>query len=262
MRGDRKAQPFGHPLDGRVRSLVEAKPLVNKLLEQADSARLCFKSHEDAVDHAGHLVDYAKKWLTLQRLDIGEGYRNVDLEMRIRLRSMRDGQEWNFIVHAIQNEGSVNDGTGKAHEGPRHRVRWNHRRRRDHLVFMGVADFVYCDEKIIPSFVWLERDHEVEDFGRQVFRSSGSTALDLDIGSAKGEVSIFPLVSRTAHCNSKSGLVKRQPQVVDRVESERCKREWQRLGELYFVDICSWRFELHGMGATSAINELLPLGCE
>ena len=227
MRGARKAQPFGHPLDGRVRRLVEAMAFVSKLCEQADSTRLCFKSHEDAVDHAGHLVDDAKKWLTVQRRDIGEGYRNVDLEMRIWLRSMGDGQESNFIAHAIQNEGSVDDGTGKAHEGSRHRARWNHCCRRDHLMFMGVADLVYCEEKVISSFVWLERDHKVEDFGRQIFRASRSSVLDLHKGNAKGEVSIFPLVSRTARCNSKSGLVKCQPQVVDRVESERCKREWQ-----------------------------------
>lgn len=138
---------------------------------EADSASLCFNSHDDALSHASKLVEDSARWLAVHELDIANSYIRADVEIHVVLSRWHDAKEFHLVFLPIPNgvhnsrprrEGRVLkvDASAKDGDGA------------DDRVFVGVTELVKCPQGVVPSFVWLERADEVNDFFGHVLESS------------------------------------------------------------------------------------------
>lgn len=206
--------------------------------DKAEAPRLCFNSAEDALNFARHSAEDSVRWLTANRIDLYELYKNSHLELVIRFVSMRDADQYHLVFRAIPPRwprcllrGS-GVGVGAAHAGD-HGCDFE-----DSFVFGGVSQLVHGPKEMVPSFVWLKRDHQIKDFFRDVSGAPlwGSCVFQSGSGVGEGEMSVLPFVARGA-CDGVPGLIERGSQMVDGLEGKPGDFPWHGFSEDDLVDI-------------------------
>jgi hypothetical protein len=105
-------------------------------------------------------------------------------------------------------------------------------------VFIGITKLVQSPEKIIPSFVWLELAHQVENFIRGVFTQTVKGSFKVGaFGSDRKE----SVVGRSlVECGDGANcLIESSPQIVNNVEGMAVEGSWHRFSELELKEIMS-----------------------
>jgi hypothetical protein len=110
--------------------------------------------------------------------------------------------------------------------------------RDDDFVFVGITKLVQSPKKIIPSFVWLKRNHQVKDFFREVFGLTPYATFYFIDGIPKGEMRVFPF-GFGGYPDGVPGLVESGTQAVECVRGNAGQGDWHGLGQLDFMKILS-----------------------
>jgi hypothetical protein len=88
------------------------------------------------------------------------------------------------------------------------------------FVFAGVTQLVETPEKIIPSFVRIERAKERRDFTRDVLASTFDCVIDVGRGVAEGESRELRVDLPADDCSGVSSLIERSAQVLNCLDDE------------------------------------------
>jgi len=221
-----------------------------KIELEADSASLCFDSHDDALNFADKQVKDANRWLAVHDLNIANHYVRGDLEIRVIVRSGTNAEQFHFVFRAIPN-GSLDQraAPNEVRFFPQN-VSASHGDGGNDSVFVGVAKGVQSVKKVIPSFVWLERAHDCRDFVREVFTSALYSSFELNGVVSEGKVSATPT-------KSEHHVIKGRPSVNSCVLDESLQIDWHGFGELVLMDLLARvRIDLGDMGAWLTFEEL------
>lgn len=232
------------------------------LLEQPHRAGCLFDHGDDVASSRGHLIERVLDRLRRERINIVESYKRGDLEVVLRLGSARHDCQHHLILRAVPSgwkfkadhlvkvdvsgvvTADANRSGGKG------------------LVLVGVAHFVHGPEGVIPSFVWIKRSHDFEDFLGQVLRGPGFATLNFSSRVPEGEVGVFAELRIDGDCDGVSGLIERGAHAVDRIEGSRAERVGQWLEQLDLMNVDVWKAELNDLGVWVTVHESSELDVE
>lgn len=228
---------------------------------QAEPARARFDSHDDALDYARNIVEDSNRWLATHALDIAERYKRGVLEVCVVCRSGSDAEKFHLVFCVIPDRGL--DGRAVTKEL---RLIEPKPARRDangaeDRVFVGITELVQCPKEVIPSFVWLERAHEVNDIIGQVFAASVDNVLQLRCVISEGEPGGLPFPA-AGNADDMTGLVESGTKVIDGVEGDTRQSVWHGFNELELMYLLRcFRVNLSDMSVGVTLVELgnLPL---
>ena len=120
-------------------------------------------------------------------------------------------------------------------------------------MFVGVTEFVKCPKEVIPSFVWLERAQEVDNFLAEIFASPFYSFLKLNGIGCEGERGESTATSGLERVN---GLVQGVAQVLNCVNSNALQRNWHGLSELDLMHFLrSVRIDLNDLSVWVTLDE-------
>lgn len=163
-----------------------------KSIEQSDSVRLCFNSHQDAINFVSKGVEEANCRLSANKFNIADSYEKGILEICLHFTSRTDAEHFQLVLRSVPLPNET-EGTS-----PKSDFRFVSGRRRtegnNDFMFIGVAESIKTPEKIITTSVWLARNHHVKDFLRNVLRTSLFSQLRIRQSSPKGKWPHFPFV--------------------------------------------------------------------
>jgi hypothetical protein len=103
-------------------------------------------------------------------------------------------------------------------------------RRAGDAVFVGVTQLVQGPKKVIPSFVWLERSHDREDFLRDLCGPAAFCAKHTGSIVMEGEMRVFSL-SASSDRDGVTSLVQGVPKIHDGVGRDGVQPDWNWLSE-------------------------------
>src|SRR5438105_225726 len=69
--------------------------------EQAEPLCLSFKTNDDAIDYANHLVEDGSRWLARNNLALCKRYEGGNLEVVVKCRSVRDGNQFHLVFRRV-----------------------------------------------------------------------------------------------------------------------------------------------------------------
>lgn len=235
--------------------------------KQLEPSSLSFDSHADALNFARHCVQNGNNWLAAHSVNIAERYERLECDVNLRLCSSRNGVDYQLQFHRIPSGWPDEVATTvDSHVSNVGAARGDGNGNND-LVFVGVSNLVYSPKQVIPSLVWLKRDHQVEDFfgnvlGRAFYQSVlvNAPSQDFALGVPERKLSVFPVCSGEK-ADSMSGLVEGGAQIDDGVERYSGQRNWHRLNELDLMYVLSSVFiRLDDTGVWVSGEERADLG--
>jgi hypothetical protein len=207
-----------------------------KSFEQIDSESLQFDSPDDAIHYAKQCVENSKHWLAVHNVNLCECYENLYLEVDLIVRSMSEMGDYHLIFRAVplgwEAEGnnftkiSLVKGAVSGSDSD-----WN-----DDFMFVGITKLVQSPKKIIPSLVWLKRNHQVKDFFRNVLGWPFYSTLHFGEVVPEGELSLAGAMP-SGQSNGISGLIETGAQAIYGVKGDPSQCVWHRLSELDLVKI-------------------------
>jgi hypothetical protein len=124
---------------------------------QTDFSSLRLSSNEDISDFVSHSVQSSRDWLASHDLNLTKRYIKGELYL-VLYRCFRTGNdEYDLLFACVppwyRNLQKIRR---PLHGFNVHTLR-DQPNRDNHFMMVGVAYSVECPEKIVPSFVWLER---------------------------------------------------------------------------------------------------------
>jgi hypothetical protein len=226
---------------------------------QAEPDRLSFKSHDDALNYARKLVEDSNRWLVVHEFNAANRYMLGDVEIRINFTAGLNAENFHFVFRAIPDR--VHNVSAVPRKVIHHKATAVNSDGADELMFIGVTELVQCPQEVVPSFVWLERAHEVNDFFRQVFAPASYAVLKFSFVVGEGEVGESSALPK---CDGDGiqGMIEGGAQVVNGVNSDMSQSGGHGLGELDLMHILRCiRIELNDVTVWVAIEELgnLPI---
>ena len=216
---------------------IGCDPKPDSSLEQTDAPRLRFDSHEAALNFATHGVENANRWLTAHASNIADHYENLNLEVVVRCRSMRDAHDFHLIFRCVPCGGDAK-AADIAHKATDHHVASGHADRDNDFVFVGITKLVYRPENNIPSLVWLKRHHDIKDFFRQVFGAPFYSVLNFSSILTEREMGVLTRLTGSKG-NRVSSLVEGGAQSIENIRGDPRETYWQGLSELDLMGILS-----------------------
>lgn len=206
-------------------------------LDEADSLGLRFDSHNDAVSYVEKIFQDSLRRLAVYNFNVAKNYMSGKIDIRLHCRALVTKEEYHLVFcpipdRQLQCEPCTNTAGDKVDFFETNDGRTGGDRSKD-AVFVGVADFVQCPEKIVPSFVWLEPANQINNLLRERFATSFNGSFKLSGIARERERGVPALLSR--RLEGVAGLVERRAQVVDRVSRNVFERNWHGLSELDLV---------------------------
>ena len=122
---------------------------------QFGAPRLCFHSHQEALDYAAHSVKYFNNLFAFDKLNLSKRYEEEEIELVIEIGSRPEGDKHHLVFCAIPDVRGWDAEEARAARVGTHRVS-SVSHRNDDFVFLCVADFIQGPEKIVSSWVRLE----------------------------------------------------------------------------------------------------------
>ncbi len=232
-------------------------------LPKPDLSSHLFNLQNDAFHHARLLVEDSICWVARNSLNVCESYERSELEIVFKCRSMLEMPIYHLIFRAIPN--------GRPFEGydpalPRHKWRASatnlNSGSRDGFMFVGVANLVQSPQKMIPSFVWLKRNHQVKDVFRNLVGGPFWQPHTFCINQIATEremslVSDFP----SSDSSAESCLIECGPKTSGGFECEKGERYWNGFSKLDLIKVLSTiGIMLNEFGVWVCINEGFPCG--
>lgn len=192
-----------------------------ELGNKPDSAALCFRSHQDALDYDAHCVEDANRRLAAESIDAIDRYRNSDVCCYVRLRrckvaTARSEQCDLGFFRVPADTARTHDINNRPVIAGESRIKESFRildlSRIESAVFLGITELVQSPEAIIPSFVWVERPKQRYYFRRQIVANlpaynivikAGDVVSEREVGSfgigpPLARAAAYPHWSRTA----------------------------------------------------------------
>lgn len=206
--------------------------------EDADAPGLRFKSQDDAFDFARKCVEESRSFLASSGVGgFSERYERGELELVLSLRSKRSPSKYRLTFRAIPFGRSepLCDAVSVDFPLKSSDVDSNG----GHNFVLGpVAHAVHGPEHVIPSMVWLEAQHQVEDCCGDVAgstKTASPTVCDDSLGT-KREMGVgTAFTGRT--CNAVSGVIKAAAKIDNHIKCDEGDANWHRLNEFDLVDV-------------------------
>jgi hypothetical protein len=173
----------------------------NQSRKQSEPISLQFYSHNDAIRYANQLVEDSKHWLAVHNVNLCECYENLDLEVDLKLRSMPEMGDYHLIFRAVPLGREAERNNFTKISLVKGAVSGSDSDWDDDFMFVGITKLVQSPKKIIPSFVWLKRNHQVKDFFRNVLGWPYYSSLNFGEVVPEGELALlvpFPAARATA----------------------------------------------------------------
>lgn len=190
------------------------------LLDESDSSRLSFGSHDDALNFADHCVENIRNRITFNRFDCIESYAVGALEVVLKLRIRRDNREYDFVFGAIvDGRRNVYPAASRSMNFEIH-VSGELKDRNQEPVLVDVVRPVQCPNQVIPSLVRLECAKERNYIGRNVLTSSLDHVVEFSYGVGDREISGLGIDAPGGNSGSVSSLIEGRPKVSDNFSSE------------------------------------------
>jgi hypothetical protein len=216
--------------------------------DQAKSAALCFRSHQDALDYAAHLVESVNRLPVLRNRNPLKLYRENKVAAYVRINSSRDGCQYHLAFSRIPTSydtasrcsavpdfcfwGKLSREIGERLGDPQ----WN-----KNAVFLGITELVQGPKGSIPSLVWLEAEKKLQDFTGEMSASFPTLNIVVDFGDsiAKREFAFGGTACPSRDSGGVSALVKNGTQIFGTVEQDagQILRDFSRKD--YFVNFLS-----------------------
>src|SRR5947209_4104119 len=232
------------------------------MLDETKPLRLRFESHDDALDYAKKLVKDQADWRVFHQFDIAHSYMVGDLDLHIRCASDRLAEKFHFVFRPVPN-GKGHSKAGGGNPPRPHPSASRNDDRGDGRVFVGVTEHVKYPEGNIPSFVWLERANEVNDFFREFFQTTPYGVLKVRLRAGNREESVLNFFPGREQDDGVDGLVEGGAEVISGVQSNAGQRDRYGLSELDLMNFLgSVRVNLYDKGVWLCFDELAHLPFE
>lgn len=204
-------------------------------LNDSYSSGLRFDSHQDAIDFANKCVQDSINWQSIHKFDICSRYELLELEIEVKFSAPWSVKDFHLIFRAVPHHGITNPKTKSGRSCQLNPTGMGSYGDND-FVFVGITKLVQGPEKIIPSFVWLKRNHQIKDFFGQFFGTSIHRALRISQSSPEGEMGVT-----SAFLNSSgdriSGLVKRGTETIGGIENDSRQGSWHGFSQLQLMNL-------------------------
>jgi hypothetical protein len=180
------------------------------LLHDSEALGLRFDSHQDALNYAAELVQSSRDWLAINDLDVVKRYKKGELEVVLECRSRPEFNKYHLVFRSVPYVGRGHGEKSSTRDvysvWPKCLSNGN-----DHLMFIGVGDFVQCPQEIISSSVRLETAKERVDFFRNIL-GSPQCAWHVGNASSEGERAVFGLANAGSRSKSVPSIIEGTPQ--------------------------------------------------
>jgi hypothetical protein len=198
-------------------------------LDQPDPPALCFRTHQDALDFADHLVQEADWLLAIYNFGgVLQNYREGNFCICATLSVGPEARKIDLICRSVvggaadEDRDSCGDGGREAH--------FDLADPNGHKAGMlgRIAKLIDTPEGVIPSFVSLQPFKVHKNFRVQVFKASYFDGPMSGIGSER-KVAEFGIWSFIGHAGSVARLVQAGPQVINCIENDAWKAPFERI---------------------------------
>jgi hypothetical protein len=245
---------------------------MNEILEKAKPGGLGFDGRSDAFDHIRHLVKYGNNWLAANNFDISYRYEHAEFDVHVWVNTPSDVRERHLIFRAIPYGGPA--AREQVVEDRVVRIPMNvssahatdsRDNGQDEFVLVGITNLVERPQKIIPSSIWLARNHQVKDAFRYIPGPTLRAAFALGVGkcSAEGEMSMVPAVGVSRLSDREASPVQCRSQVRRHIKSDVGEKFWHGLTQANFVELlASIRIALNETGVWVVVDESGDLGLQ
>src|SRR5438445_1012618 len=204
---------------------------------EADSLGLRFDSHYDAVNYARKVVADARNWLAIDKLNIAECYEKGVIVIHCEFGINGSLDKYHLVFGAIPAGRIWETEIASTLPFSGHAV-LRHPDRPDDSVLIGITKLVQGPEKIVPSFVWLERAHHVENFLRGVFSQTVKGHVEVGaLGSNREERVISgSLIERS---DGTDRLIESGSKIINCVDDVTIECQWHRFSQLELEELVS-----------------------
>ena len=230
-------------------------------LDDPDSSRLSFCSHDDALDFARHSVENVRRWIAAKNLNFAERYAVGSLQVVLKLLNVSGNNgEYDLIFSAIPCGGrNIATATTGAVDVEIH-LSEGDACGDEQSVLVDVVGFVECPNKIVPSLIRLERAKKRNDLIRNLFASSLDNAFEIRCVVANGEVRTSGVVRASGNSDGIPSLIERGPEVFEGVGGDLYKTIGDDGMEFNLVKVVNAiRIGLNNMGAWVVLQEGIDL---
>jgi hypothetical protein len=170
--------------------------------------------HEYATNHIQDLAENGNRWLAFHNLNLVKRYIEGEIYVVIDFNVLGLKTPYQFLFSAIPHRGPYN----MKSRGCRHcalDLTKEDAHRRKHPVLICVAYPVQCPEKVVPSFVWLDRAKKRPDLLGEIFTFAFKSSLKVRSIFPEREMSVLRVRGAGGAGDNKTSLVKGRSKIVD-----------------------------------------------
>jgi len=204
--------------------------------KESDSFGLRFDSHDDALNYARKVVKDTENWLAVNKLNIAESYEKGVIIIHCVLGIDGCLDQYHLVFGAVPSRWIREPNVSLALPFDCRAV-IRHCYGADESVFIGVTKLVQSPEKIIPSFVWLERAYQVRNFLRE-FSATTVEGRFVSGGISNREESVVSANS-SQRSDGTDRLIESRPEIINSVDDMAVERQWHRFSQFELEELVS-----------------------
>jgi len=217
----------------------------------AQQSGLRFRSQQDALNFAEHSAEEGNRWFSAHSVNFAKRYEKGELDIVLNFSARPYTGKYHLIFFAIPMGREHGQSAGSLHVAYSNPLD-GHTDGDDQPMFAAVANPVECPDKVVPSFVWLERAKKRHNLRRQIFASAtlDNVRLKLHRRIGDGKVSSLGVGLPRRNRSRVASLIKDGTQTLGRLKSKISEPLGNGLGEFEFVKLRdSVRVGLSNLGA-------------
>jgi hypothetical protein len=175
------------------------------LREKSNSTRLCFKSSNDALDHARHTVQESRDWLIRNDLNVIKAYIESSAELVLDVSTLFSRAKYHLVFRPIpfKWDGWRKSWIPMGSNDPKLKSC-----RGNPLVLANSSELVKCPQKVIPSLIRLEPFKKRYDFFTETPTSASCPSSPIALIPTKRKAHFIQVGGITLNPNWVNGKVK------------------------------------------------------
>jgi hypothetical protein len=146
---------------------------------------------ESALDLGKYDVKESDGLRSLHSIDLANRYVKLNLEIVLRLRSMRDACDYHLVFRRVPLGWPTERPNGGRLEVMRIGIPGGERQGDDEIMFAGVTELVQGPKGAITSLVWLKRHHRIKNFRRNVPGIARAATQHFGFRVSEGELGLL-----------------------------------------------------------------------